>query len=175
VYRKEKEVKSNDKFEKDLSLGERAENWLRFKFLPKWFRRVIKIPGNFKPYDLIATKKDGTTVTFEVKRESYNFYHSSNNICIEYEYNGRASGIKYTSAIVWAHIFYDNEVSGWFMLLADTEKLKEWILEKADEIKNSEYSGDNNKSKSFVIPIKLLRESRFKIIELPQNDIDLQG
>lgn len=94
--------------------------------------------------DILLNKK------IEVKRDSW--IYKSGNIAIEYESRGKPSGIAKSEAGYWAIIFsggYEDEI----IIIIKENRLKKICREfyKKGNIKSM---GDNNTSKSILIPIK---------------------
>lgn len=87
--------------------------------------------------------------TIEVKRDSW--IYKSGNIAIEYESRNKPSGIAKSQANYWAIIFsgdYKDEI----ILIIKENRLKE-ICREYYKKGNIKTMGDNNTSKSILIPI----------------------
>jgi hypothetical protein len=88
----------------------------------------------------------------EVKRDAWAF--RSGNIAIEFESRGKPSGIAKTIADYWAFIL-SGEYKDCFILIIEINKLKE--ISRAYYKKGSiKQMGDNNTSKSVLVPLKEL-------------------
>ena len=114
--------------------------------------------GDFK-YDLLVGQKGEKIVDdifknkkIEVKRDSW--VGKTGNIAIEYMSRGKLSGIATTQADYWAFV-----LSGSFadkvILMFETERLKDIAREYGRKGYRKDM-GDNNTSKSVLIPIKEL-------------------
>jgi len=101
--------------------------------------------GYCKEWDLEITKDDVKTI-FEVKSERYAGH--SGNICVEYSYNGKPSGVRTTIANMWVHyaIMKDGSHICYFIPIEDLKKL---IAEKK-YIKNILSGGDGKKSSFYI-------------------------
>ena len=86
----------SSKFLKDLANGERYELLMLNHLKYKTYEKML---GNFKGYDIIIHKNNGTKTTYEVKSDKQiNIY---GNICIEYECYNKPSGITTSTAKYW--------------------------------------------------------------------------
>lgn len=86
----------------------------------------------------------------EVKRD--NWISKSGNLAIEYESRGKPSGIAITEADYWCFIF-SGELKDQILLMIKVELLKN--IARNYYIKgNIKQMGDNNTSKSVLIPFK---------------------
>ena len=86
----------------------------------------------------------------ELKSESFQ-WEKTGNICIEYEHNGKPSGIAATEADVWVHeLLRDGEPLCWVVI--PVSRMKD--LCRAFWHTRREGAGDGGKSKVILIPIK---------------------
>jgi len=85
----------------------------------------------------------------EVKRDSW--IYKSGNIAIEFESRNKPSGIAKSEADYWAIIF-SGEYKDETILIIKSTRLKE-ICRKYYKLGNIKSMGDNNTSKSILIPI----------------------
>ena len=91
-----------------------------------------------------------TLKTIEVKRDSW--IYKSGNIAIEFESRNKPSGIAKSESEYWAIIFsggYKDEI----IIIIKANRLKD-ICRKYYKLGNIKSMGDNNTSKSILIPIK---------------------
>jgi hypothetical protein len=86
----------------------------------------------------------------EVKRDSW--ISRSGNIAVEYESRGKPSGISKTTADYWCFIV-SGSIEDKIIVFIETNKLKE-ISRKYFKQGNIKEMGDNNTSKSVLIPFK---------------------
>ena len=90
----------------------------------------------------------------EVKAESY-IWERTGNLCIEFEWDGKPSGIANTKAGVWAHVMLraeDGEVMGW--TLFKVERLKEICRQAYKEGRVRRGVGDDGKSAVILIRLR---------------------
>lgn len=86
--------------------------------------------------------------TIEVKRDSW--IGRTGNIAVEYQSRGKPSGISTTKASHWCFIF-SNEFNDEVMIIIETNRLKR-ISRIFYNKGNVKLMGDNNTSKSVIIP-----------------------
>jgi len=94
----------------------------------------------------------------EVKTER-DKWKETGNICIEFQFRGKASGIAVTESKWWVHVLADGDET-YCMLMFPTAKLKEiarkHVVNKAKVV----YGGDDNLSKMVLIPLKEIFNER---------------
>jgi len=98
--------------------------------------------------------------TIEVKTER-DIWKTTGNICFEYLYKGRPSGISTTDAKWWIHILADGDKieTGFIFPVEELrKKLKTWSQWGAKKVKG----GDDNQSTMLLIPIKWLVQTTEK-------------
>jgi hypothetical protein len=88
----------------------------------------------------------------EVKREQYQWARTG-NIAIEYEFNGKKSGIASTTADFWCHVLCNDYGETMMMLMFPVEKLKEMCRQLHKQKRYRTQSGDNSLSKVILMPI----------------------
>lgn len=132
-----------EKFEEDLKLGERAQKFAE-KILSREFKRITHIPGNFKPYDILADD-------FKVEVKFDRLSKDTSNVGIEYECNNKPSGISATKSDEWFHIFYYN--GELYYSRIPTHKLKAWLRVNWKYLEKTS-GGDRNLAKIILIPIE---------------------
>ncbi len=94
----------------------------------------------------------GIIEKIELKSESYQ-WEKEGNIFIEYECNGKPSGLKATEATCWVHeLKRDGETLVYLMF--PTQRLKKLANEAFKAGGNRTNSGDHGKIKGVVIPLK---------------------
>jgi hypothetical protein len=87
----------------------------------------------------------------ELKSETWQ-WEQTGNICIEYEYNGKPSGIAATEADVWVHeLKRDGDTLVYLMFPAD--RLKRLCREAYKNGKHRSLAGDGGKSKVVLLPL----------------------
>ena len=87
----------------------------------------------------------------ELKSETY-MWEQTGNICIEYEFNGKPSGIAVTECDMWVHeLKRDGETLVYLMF--PVERLKELCREAFKEGRHRKGAGDNAKSKVILLPL----------------------
>lgn len=89
-------------FKKDLEFGQYYENEL-LQYLD--YDTYEQAQGNFKLWDIKIVKDGMEPTTYEVKADRKAI--DTGNIAIEYECNGKDSGIKTTKCTYWAHFCID--------------------------------------------------------------------
>ncbi len=86
--------------------------------------------------------------TIELKSESY-LWERTGNICIEYEQNGKPSGIAVTKADLWVHeLLRDGKTLGYLMIPVD--RLKE-LCKRA---RRHTHAGDGGRFGVYLIPLR---------------------
>jgi len=85
----------------------------------------------------------------EVKSEDARLWAKTGNIAIEYEFNGKPSGIEATESDYWVHVLHDNEKPIIFYIFP-VDLLRYFIQEEQPKTTSG---GDNNLSKMYLIPI----------------------
>lgn len=99
----------------------------------------------------------------EVKTER-DIWASTGNIAIEYECNGKPSGLTTTQATFWIHVFYNQGTFCGFEVF-EVASLKKVINKMIkDEVAVKKSGGDNNKSKLILVPISRLFEYFAKVV-----------
>lgn len=101
--------------------------------------------GYCKEWDL-EVMKDGVKTIFEVKSERYSGH--SGNICVEYAYNSKPSGVRATTANIWVHfaIMTDGSHVCYFIPIDDLKQL----VDDKKYIKNIVAGGDGKKSSFYI-------------------------
>lgn len=133
-------VKPQTKFDNDLQDGISAEN-LMLRIIRKKYPKAIRIKSYFKKFDIFVPE---TSQKFEIKYDRVS--ELTGNIAIEFEYDGKPSGIKTSEADYF--IFVTNRKA----FIIKTDKLKKLIIETEMFLKVVK-GGDNNKSKMYLIRI----------------------
>ena len=118
-------TKANKKFDIDLKYGQVREEQVK---------------------NIFADKK------IEVKTER-DWWAKTGNIALEYECNGKPSGITATKSDYWIHILATGKKNH-CMLVFEVSKLKK-IIKKYKKY-YTRMVGDRNASKSVILPIKKL-------------------
>ena len=118
-------TKANKKFDIDLKYGQIREDQISAMFKDK---------------------------KIEVKTER-DWWYKTGNIALEYECNGKPSGINATESDFWIQILAKGEENH-CMLVFEVSKLKE-IVNKYKE-QYTRMVGDRNASKCVILPIKKL-------------------
>lgn len=87
-------------FNDDLAIGELAESWVADALSEAWGHNIIKNPDKeTKSNDLID---QSTGATIEVKHDR--MIAKTGNVALEYECNGKPSGIKASTATYWVYV-----------------------------------------------------------------------
>ena len=109
---------------------------------------VLFIPvGKFSSYDIISQSKQ---LSFEIKFESR--ARDTFNLCFEYSYRGKASGLSITDAQMWVHVVpMDNERFCCYEF--SVNNLKE-VLKNFPEYR----AGDDNQSVVRLLPLHKAEE-----------------
>ena len=116
---------ANKKFDIDLKYGQLREK---------------------KVHDIFSNKK------IEVKTER-DWWYKTGNIALEYECNGKPSGINATESDYWIHILAKGNKNH-CMLVFEVKELKK-IVKKYKE-QYTRMVGDRNASKCVILPIRKL-------------------
>ncbi len=132
----------------DLELGEAYQRTLLDIVEYDTYEMAV---GNFKPYDVKIKYKDDT-YTVEVKADRKT--KDTGNMVIEYECNGKPSGITTTEADYWAY-FIDGTPE--YFLIPTTD-----IRKAIDEKKYSRTTrgGDGFRANMFLFPVSAFTEFR---------------
>lgn len=117
--------------------------------------------GKFKEWDIEIYKND-KTIYYEVKSETNAFKYG--NLCIEYEYNGKPSGIFGTTADYWVHYAIKDKIKNFYTLyIIPTSELKQLINDK--KYFRQTNGGDMNLSKCYLFRMKDLDKYKICIKE----------
>ena len=119
------QMKANKKFDIDLKYGQVRE------------KQVLNIFANKK---------------IEVKTER-DWWEKTGNIALEYECNGKPSGISSTQSDYWIHILAKGNKNH-CMLVFEVPRLKKIINKYKDT--HTRMVGDGGRSKCVILPIKKL-------------------
>ena len=144
-------------FQNDLKFGQKYEKLL-ISLIPH--DSHILTCGYCKEYDFKLIKDDKTTI-YEVKadRRAYN----TRNITIEFECNGKPSGIQSTTADVYAY-FVCRPMEAYDLYLIPTSTLREMIINK--KYKRLVRGGDGYRSHMYLIGLELLEAFRFDSMDI---------
>lgn len=113
--------------------------------------------GNFKEWD-IEVYYNRVPLYYEVKSETNAFKYG--NLCIEYENNGRTSGIDGTLADYWVHYaIKDKENNIYDLFIIPTANLRQMI--KDTKYIKTIVGGDNKKTKCYLF--RMLDLQKYKI------------
>jgi hypothetical protein len=118
-------TKANKKFDIDLKYGQVREEQVK---------------------NIFADKK------IEVKTER-DWWAKTGNIALEYECNGKPSGINATTSDYWIHILAKGKKNH-CMLVFEVSRLKKIVKEYKDT--HTRMVGDGGRSKCVILPIKKL-------------------
>ena len=147
----------HDKFVTDLEKGEVGENYVIDKFTGINLTAYKSSDKGFdyRYSDVAVYYKDELVGLIEVKSEQHQWEITQNHY-LEYEYNGKPSGIAATEATHWALLLYkNNNVEKEFIV--PTNKLKE-IARDYINTDRDVAGGDNNKTKGILMPIDKIQE-----------------
>ena len=147
----------HDKFVTDLEKGEVGENYVIDKFTGINLTAYKSSDKGFdyRYSDVAVYYKDELVGLIEVKSEQCQWEITQNHY-LEYEYNGKPSGIAATEATHWALLLYkNNNVEKEFII--PTKKLKEIAREYINTDRDVS-GGDNNKTKGILMPIEEMQE-----------------
>jgi len=141
-------------FSLDLDFGNIYEKKL-IEILPN-DSYIIK-EGYFPYYD-VEIVKDGIITKYEVKADRYTY--KTGNIAIEFECNGKASGIKTTQADYYAY-YVVKPYNLFELYIIPTQLLKDKINSK--EYKRIIFGGDNKNSKMYIFDLELFLENKYNL------------
>lgn len=140
-------------FTKDLAFGNAYERKL-IETLPS--ESYLIKEGYFPHYDVEIINK-GIPSKYEVKADRYT--HKTNNIAIEFECNGKPSGINNTQSDFYAYyVVRPNGDDDLFII--PTKEIQVRIIEES--YKKIVVGGNNNKSKMYMFDIKGFLGYRYK-------------
>lgn len=137
-------------FMTDLAFGEKYQQELINILKPKKFK-IMK--GKFKEYDLIIY--DIIDTYYEVKADR--MAHKTNNICIEYECNGKASGITTTTSDYYAYFIIKSK-DDYNLYIVPVSDLKQMI--KQNKYSKNISGGDRKKSNFYLFSTAIFNEYR---------------
>ena len=141
-------------FSLDLDFGNIYEKKL-IEILPN-DSYIIK-EGYFPYYD-VEIVKDGIITKYEVKADRYTY--KTGNIAIEFECNGKASGIKTTQADYYAY-YVVKPYNLFELYIIPTQLLKDKINSK--EYKRIIFGGDNKNSQMYIFDLNLFLENKYNL------------
>jgi len=147
----------HDKFVTDLEKGEVGEQHIIDKFTGINLTAYKSSDKGFdyRYSDVAVYYKDELVGLIEVKSEQHQWEITQNHY-LEYEYNGKPSGIAATEATHWALLLYkNNNVEKEFIV--PTKQLKE-IARDYINTDRDVAGGDNNKTKGILMPIDKIQE-----------------
>lgn len=130
-------------FTKDLKVGQYAQDYI-IKELSEELSGLKSEQGNFSNYDLVSDDGYTIEVKFDIKSKL------TDNIAIEYKYNGKPSGIAKTRAIEWIYIYFCN--NQWVYSRIKTFDLKQFLRNNWTSLQKLR-GGDNNSSKIVLVNI----------------------
>lgn len=150
-------------FHKDLRFGQKFEKLL-LSLIPH--DSHVLTCGYCKEYDFKLIKDDKTTI-YEVKadRRAYN----TRNFSLEFECNGKPSGIKTTTADVYAY-FVCKPMETYDLYIVPTSVLKQMIDDK--KYKRLVHGGDGYKSHMYLIGLELLEKYRHDAMDIDHNTVE---
>jgi len=128
-------TKANKKFDIDLKYGQVREEQVK---------------------NIFADKK------IEVKTER-DWWAKTGNIALEYECNGKPSGITATKSDYWIHILSKGKKNH-CMLVFEVSRLKKIVKEDKDT--HTRMVGDGGRSKCVILPIKKLFDKETIDVEI---------
>ncbi len=131
-----------EKFVKDLETGKVYEN-KALKLIQKDYPKAYIQDGYFLDWDIYIPELE---MGVEVKSDAQ--YKKTGNFYVEYEFNGKPSGIATTKAKQY-YIYLDK------LYIIETEDLKD-KCRKYLNTKKDKKGGDNMASKGIIIPIQEL-------------------
>ena len=131
-----------EKFEKDLETGKVYEK-KALELIKRDYPKAFIQDGYFLEWDIYIPELD---MGVEVKSDAQ--YQKTGNFYVEYECNGKPSGIAATKAKQY-YIYLDK------LYILETEDLK-YKCRKYINTKRDKKGGDNMASKGIIIPIEEL-------------------
>ena len=150
-------------FRKDLKFGQKYEKLL-ISLIPH--DSHVLTCGYCKEYDFKLIKDDKTTI-YEVKadRRAYN----TRNISIEFECNGKPSGIQTTTSDMYAY-FVCKPMEAYDLYLIPTSELRQMIVDR--KYKRLVHGGDGYKSHMYLIGLEVLEGFRFDAMQIDDKGDD---
>ena len=140
-------------FASDLKQGQYFEKLFIETYITSKHVENSSSKGIFKEWDIKTTDSVGTEILYEIKSDGKG--HFTNNVCIEYAYNDKPSGITATKADFWCHyIPSPNYTQNKYKLIKiDTLTLRQMIADKMYKFKCK--GGDMNKASMYLFPLAL--------------------
>ena len=112
-------------------------------------KSFVQSVGCFKPYDLLITQEDDTQLKVEVKADF--MACKTGNIAVEWECNGKPSGISSTEADVWVYFVVDGAYNDCYIIpTADLHKLTRTC--------RSVCGGDGKRARMSLLPINSIKK-----------------
>lgn len=125
-------------FTTDLPKGRRCEEFVFWHISQKYTNALLK-DGYFPDFDIEVP----SVFTVECKYDEMS--RLTKNIAVEFQHNGKWSGIASTKADYWVHMFYDEN---WKWLAIPVKELQQLCKAKGSK----KYGGDYNTTAMFLIP-----------------------
>lgn len=139
---------SYNKFYNDLKTGQYYELQLLNHIKHKTYQQS---KGNFKDYDIMVYKNNGSKSSYEVKADK--MINITGNICIEYYCRNKPSGITTSTAKYWAIFECKDDKYTLY-------KIPRKILNKF--IENKQYFKDVNGGDNMASKLYLFKKNLFK-------------
>lgn len=139
-------MNSSEVFHNDLKMGDLVELFI-VDYIRDKYPTAHKIPGYFKPYDIIVPE---TNTTIEVKSDYKS--NETNNILVEVRFYGNPSALLTTTADFW--IFID----GYHMMWITPEEIKQCIRLHKVPMRTFVGRGDDKKKDAFLVPKAFIKE-----------------
>lgn len=127
--------------EKDFSDGDKFEEYVLGKVREK-YPDATKTEGYFPDYDINIPSKE----TLECKFDRLS--KTTGNVAIEYQYNGKPSGIDHSKATMWVIGYWNDR---WKYAYVPVEELK-----KACKKCKTVSGGDRMSSRMYLLPVSQL-------------------
>lgn len=154
-------------FHRDRVAGEITEYYI-INILKKLGFTAIKMVGNVRHRDIIATDPKGKEVKIEVKTDfrtkgilAVEGEEGTGNFYIEFKYRGDDSGIMTSDANYW---FISDTYN---IYIIDKDDLKK--LCKTNNYKISTMGGYKNGTKGYLIPEEDIKEIAYSINKIPEH------
>lgn len=144
---------SNQKFQRDLKQGQVYETKAEEYFL---YDTVEHKKGYFKEFDMIFIK-DGVKTKVEVKSDR--LASKTGNLCIEWRYKGKPSGITSTTADYWLYfILWGKDGIKGDVVKEECYKIPTNKLRQLVKGRRSVKGGDGYNSQLYLLPKKDVKQ-----------------
>lgn len=145
----------NNTFKSDLAFGNKYEQLL----LDVVAYDKYKIKQGYFPWYDVKIYLNDKVQKFEVKADRYAY--KTNQICIEYEYNDKPSGITKTKADIYAYFIVKPNTEEYELYFIPVKRIKQKITEEL--YTRNINGGFEKKSKLYIFDLKHFEKYKVKL------------